>query len=70
MELVTTDRLVPQSVVAKSRSRSLSNFSVNFILDGGSFGDCLIFLGLDAIRAISEPEKKASSVRQPKKMTM
>ena len=70
IELVTTERLVPQRVVANSLSRSLSSFNVNFILGGRSFGDFLIFLGLAAMRAISEPEKKASSVRQKKKMAM
>ena len=70
MVLVTTERLVPQRVVAKSLSRFLSNFNVSFILDDGSLGDFLIFFGLAAIRAISEPEKKASSVRHKKKMAM
>ena len=65
---VITERLVPQRVVAKSLSRFLSNFNVIFILDGESSGDFLIFLGLAAIRAISEPEKKASKVRHKKKI--
>ena len=67
---VITERLVPQRVVAKSLSRFLSSFSVIFILDGESSDDFLIFLGLAAIRAISEPEKKASTIRHSKKMTM
>ena len=67
---VITERLVPQRVVASSLSRFLSNFKVIFILDGGISGDFLIFLGLAAMRAISDPEKKASKVRHRKKMTM
>ena len=67
---VITERLVPQRVVASNLSRFLSNFKVIFILDGGTSGDFLIFLGLAAIRAISDPEKKASKVRHRKKMIM
>jgi hypothetical protein len=67
---IITERLVPQSVVASNLSRFLSNFKVIFILDGGTSGDFLIFLGLADIRAISDPEKKASKVRHRKKMTM
>ena len=68
VELVTTEMFVPQRVVAKSFSRFFSNFRVLFILDGVSSDDFLIFLGLAAISAISEPEKNASRVRNAKNM--
>ena len=70
IEFVTTDRLVPQRVVAKILSRFLSNLRVILIRDGGILWDFLNFLGSAAIKAISEPEKKASEIRSMKKTTI
>ena len=59
MEFVTMETIDPQKVVPKSSFRFFRTFKVIFFRWGDRCDDFRILLVLAAIRAISEPEKKA-----------
>lgn len=67
MELVTIERVEPQKVVPRIRSRFFRSFNVIFFRFGDRCDDLRILLVLAAIRAISDPEKKICKASRSRK---